>query len=443
MTINPTQQLVQLEDIIPETSLVAMIRRDMRTLSEIHNLELKQSYDDLDYLEYAILPLSLDRRVSLLSHKHSPEPGVEICVRHDQQDISTVLYETFVKLNLTLDDLTWIQSEYMPELYVLIFLRQKIKCFEHSKFSLLTDLSCADLSNAPFKSIKLNKADLRKTNFRKAELGLAFLQEANLEESNLYDADLRQANLQGANLQRANLKDANLRGANLQGANLKYANLQSANLQGANLKGADLTHAYLDNATLLTDADLRNTQLGEIEFDTNTMWLNIIGLHKATRIPENLRKNRKFAYGIELSKGIEELTQNHDVKKFREIYKSAINEIDEIENKDIIASLWNKIAWLSTLYGYPDEESHKSALKAITLMNYKGNYHDTLGMILALRKNHVDAIKEFQIALKSKDVQEWPQSFIDRRKDWIKDLQLGHNPFGNENLIKVLRKEER
>jgi hypothetical protein len=120
MTLNPRQNLSQLENIIAETALVAMIRQEPTEISGLSNLEFKESYDNLDYLVYAILPLSLGNQVSLVRHKHSPDPGIEICVQPDQPDIAEIISETLSELDLTCNDLTWIDSKYEERLYKLI-----------------------------------------------------------------------------------------------------------------------------------------------------------------------------------------------------------------------------------------------------------------------------------------------------------------------------------
>ena len=112
MTSNLTQQLIQLEDLIPETNVVATIRQDITTISKHNNLAFQESYDDLDFLVFAILPLSLTSRVALVSHKNAPVPGIEICVRHDLQNVGEAIAQTLDRLNLTPEDLTWIDPQY-------------------------------------------------------------------------------------------------------------------------------------------------------------------------------------------------------------------------------------------------------------------------------------------------------------------------------------------
>jgi hypothetical protein len=120
MTLNPRKNLSQLENIIAETALVAMIRQEPSEISGLSNLEFKESYDNLDYLVYSILPLSLGNQVSLVRHKHSPDPGIEICVRPDQPDIAEIISETLSELDLTSKDLTWIHPKCEEPLHKLI-----------------------------------------------------------------------------------------------------------------------------------------------------------------------------------------------------------------------------------------------------------------------------------------------------------------------------------
>jgi hypothetical protein len=118
MTSNLTQRLIQLEDLIPETNVVATIRQDVETISNQNNLEFQESYDDLDFLVFTILPLPQTSRVALISHKNAPVPGIEICVRYDEENIAGVISETFKSLKLTPEDLIWIDSQYEREFYL-------------------------------------------------------------------------------------------------------------------------------------------------------------------------------------------------------------------------------------------------------------------------------------------------------------------------------------
>jgi hypothetical protein len=99
------------EDLIPETNVVATIGRDVATISKLHNLEFRSSYDDLDFLVFALLPLHSDIRVALVSHQNAPVPSIEICVRHDLENVGSAIAQTLDRLNLTSEDLTWIDPQ--------------------------------------------------------------------------------------------------------------------------------------------------------------------------------------------------------------------------------------------------------------------------------------------------------------------------------------------
>jgi hypothetical protein len=110
-----TVRLSHFEDLIPETNVVATIEQDVDTINKLNNLEFRASYDDLDFLVFAILPLHLNIRVALVSHQNNPVPSIEICVRHDLPDVGGAIAQTLDRLNLTLEDITWIDPQYDRE----------------------------------------------------------------------------------------------------------------------------------------------------------------------------------------------------------------------------------------------------------------------------------------------------------------------------------------
>jgi hypothetical protein len=125
MTPNFNQKLIQLEDLIPETNLVATIDCDPATFGELHQLEFQESYDDLDFLVFALLPLpsidstttTLGKRVALVIHKHAPVPSVEICVHYELENVGVAIAQTLDKLNLTSEDLAWIHPQYKLDFF--------------------------------------------------------------------------------------------------------------------------------------------------------------------------------------------------------------------------------------------------------------------------------------------------------------------------------------
>jgi hypothetical protein len=120
MTPNSTKKLTQLEELIPETNVVATIRQNISTISKQNNLEFQESYDDLDFLLFALLPLHSNIRVALVSHQHNPVPGIEICVRHDLQNVGDAIAQTLDNLHLTPKDLTWIDPQHERDFLKLI-----------------------------------------------------------------------------------------------------------------------------------------------------------------------------------------------------------------------------------------------------------------------------------------------------------------------------------
>jgi hypothetical protein len=112
--------MIRFEEIISETEPVAMIRKDPDEIKQTNKLEFKESYDDLDYLIFATLPLPSGNQVSLVRHLHSPKPGTEICVSYEQLNIPKVLKDTLSKMNLTWNDLAWVHPEYEEDLKELI-----------------------------------------------------------------------------------------------------------------------------------------------------------------------------------------------------------------------------------------------------------------------------------------------------------------------------------
>lgn len=115
MNPNSSQQLIQLEDLIPETNVVATLCCDLETFRERNKLEFQESYDDLDFLLFALLPLGENDRVALVYHKHAPVPNIEICVRYDRENIGAAIVKTLDRLNFTSEDLNWIHPQYERE----------------------------------------------------------------------------------------------------------------------------------------------------------------------------------------------------------------------------------------------------------------------------------------------------------------------------------------
>ena len=127
MSVIKGQNLVRLENSISETNLVAIIRQEPAEIISSNKLEFRQSFDDLDYLVFAILSLPSGDRIGLIRHDNSPPSGTEICVRHNQENIPAVLFKALTEMNLTLNDLTWIYPEYEQQLRINFASEQEIE----------------------------------------------------------------------------------------------------------------------------------------------------------------------------------------------------------------------------------------------------------------------------------------------------------------------------
>jgi hypothetical protein len=119
MSLHPHQNLIRFEDSLAETKLVAIISQEIDDIDILKQTEFIESFDDLDFLIFAILPLPSKNQVSLVRHQNSPQPGIEICVKYNQTNVPEILQETLTKLNITINDLTWIHPEYESQIYIL------------------------------------------------------------------------------------------------------------------------------------------------------------------------------------------------------------------------------------------------------------------------------------------------------------------------------------
>ena len=116
MTATDSQNLVPIGSYIAETHLVAMIRQEPAEIIRTSRADFCRSYDDLDYLVFAVMSLPSGDRLGLIRHENSPAPGTEICVRPDQKHVPAVLRQAMAEMNLSITDFTWIHPEYEQQL---------------------------------------------------------------------------------------------------------------------------------------------------------------------------------------------------------------------------------------------------------------------------------------------------------------------------------------
>ena len=92
-----------------ETHAIAFLNHLPDRLQALHpSLSFEASWDDLDYLHFAMLDLAGQQRVALVSYDRSPVPGTMICVHPQQADMASVIQETIKHLGLAAEDITWV-----------------------------------------------------------------------------------------------------------------------------------------------------------------------------------------------------------------------------------------------------------------------------------------------------------------------------------------------
>lgn len=140
----------------------------------------------------------------------------------------------------------------------------------------------ADLSGVVFRGLDLKGIDFTNTILKGADLSVTDLRNANISDADLREANLTNAVLRNANLNGTDLTDANLSRADLSGANLGSTLLVRVDLAEADLSGADLSSSLISDANLsgtdLSGSDFREAIVQDIESDSETKWINTIGL---------------------------------------------------------------------------------------------------------------------------------------------------------------------
>jgi hypothetical protein len=118
MTVNTDTTLINLEDVTPATMTVAMFDQEPHDFQTNNGLVFRSGYDDLDYLDFAMLTLPSGHDVTLVRHKGSPQPGTELCVRSDLDHVALVIRETCTFLNINESNLQWIHPTIEQQLAV-------------------------------------------------------------------------------------------------------------------------------------------------------------------------------------------------------------------------------------------------------------------------------------------------------------------------------------
>jgi hypothetical protein len=116
MTNLPTQDdLVDLGDVTPATMPVAVLSKEPEELVKEARLQFSEGFDDLDYVTFSNLSLPSGHRVTLVRHKNSPSPGIEVCTIPNETNVTEILVSVLKTLKLSSDVFTWVHPAYEQE----------------------------------------------------------------------------------------------------------------------------------------------------------------------------------------------------------------------------------------------------------------------------------------------------------------------------------------
>jgi hypothetical protein len=109
MTTNTATEILRLEQMTDALTSVALLKQEPKELSEKNNsIIFKESYDELDDLDFAAVNLNTGEKVSLIRHRRRPQGGTAICVAVVPEKAGGIIQETCNMLGVTSQDLIWI-----------------------------------------------------------------------------------------------------------------------------------------------------------------------------------------------------------------------------------------------------------------------------------------------------------------------------------------------
>ena len=118
MTVITDTTLINIEDFTAATVTVAMFKQEPHDFQTNNGLVFRSGFDDLDYLDFAILNLPSGHEVTLVRHQGSPQPGTELCVRFDLDIVAAVIRETCTFLNINESSLQWTHPNFKQQMTV-------------------------------------------------------------------------------------------------------------------------------------------------------------------------------------------------------------------------------------------------------------------------------------------------------------------------------------
>ncbi|MHC4535100.1 MAG: pentapeptide repeat-containing protein [Planctomycetota bacterium] len=324
-----------------------------------------------------------------------------------------------------------------------------------------------DLSHANLIAVNLSRVD-----FTTAILSNACLRGAVLSDANLSRADLTKALLKGADLSNANLAQSDLKGADLLNADLSHANLEGANmaniknwqniksLQGANIFNVvNPPETFIDWAiqekwaVYVKDPSIWKSIKQDVAF--RDLWLNKFGLKFGRSFERRIRllsQDEKLKEIEELERSLlEEEIKPHQFAALELLMKGTIlvteGKVKEaIKAYEIAQTIdpaleipvgsWNRLGWYGSLWGYASDVLH-ACENAVKLDPNDGWIRDTRGLARALTKDYQGAIEDFRLYIEWGLDKQQHKDYLLKRRDWIRELKAGRNPFDKATLEKL------
>lgn len=104
-----------------------------------------------------------------------------------------------------------------------------------------------------------------------------------------------------------------------------------------------------------------------------------------------------------------------------------------------LAQAYNAVCWWGSLDGQA-ETVLPVCERAVELKPDNGSYRDNRGLARALTGDYRGAIEDFQFYVDWGEQAERPEEMLNKRRDWIQQLEAGQNPF-DEATLEALRYE--
>jgi tetratricopeptide (TPR) repeat protein len=118
-------------------------------------------------------------------------------------------------------------------------------------------------------------------------------------------------------------------------------------------------------------------------------------------------------------------------------YQAAIADSKQATALDpMFAVAYNNICWWESLAGNA-AEVRGTCERAVALAPEDGAIRDSRGLARASTGDYAGAIADFTSAVAWMKEAGWPESFIDKREDWITELKAGRNPFDSATLAEL------